>query len=391
MPDLHAKLSPSSSARWMTCPGSVTLIETLADLLGTKDVASDPALKGTALHNIAEQLLLGASIEPEHLKWVDAKGDTQVLTMSDVEECVEPYVDQVEAIEGDLHVEVKVEIAEDVWGTVDACIMAPGKLTIIDLKTGHGKVDAADNTQLLLYALGAFLEYDMLYDFEEIEVCISQGRINHHDSYIYSRDDIYEFEDQVRAATDAIATETDNYVTSDKGCQWCEARSHCPALAKQVHDAASGDFRQMTVDALGDSLREVPMMKAWIKGVEDQVKCHLEKGDTIEGYKMVEGRRTRKWIDQDYAIKYFRNRVNKFQHTLFNFKFMSPAQVEKALKGEGVKIRGKVNMDKIVEFGGGQPTVAPEDDKRDALVYGDKAASDFAGIEDEDDDEDMLL
>jgi hypothetical protein len=378
----HAKLSPSSSSRWMTCPGSVTQIAELAELLGTSDVASDPALKGTKLHEIAEQMLL-CSLEVFDLVWHDAKGKAQKLTQDDIDTCVTPYVEQVQGIEGDLHVELKIKVSDEVWGTVDTVVMSPGKLTIIDLKTGHGKIDAEDNTQLLIYAAGAFLEYDLLYEFDEIEVGISQGRIGHFDSYTYDRDDIINFIEEIEVAVDNVHTMTDKYITSDKGCQWCPARAHCPELAAQVSNDARQDFRGMKIDALGDAMLEIPLMKAWIKGVEDQVKEHLEKGDSVEGFKVVEGRKSRHWIDQDAAVKYFKNRVSKFQHTCYNFKFMSPAQMEKALKGKEVKIRGKVDFTKVVEKSGGSPTVVPEDDKRDALVYGDKAAADFAGCDDD--------
>ncbi|RLD76450.1 MAG: hypothetical protein DRJ15_15325 [Bacteroidetes bacterium] len=279
-----------------------------------------------------------------------------------------------------------MRMAEDCWGTADLVVFGDnGTLYVCDLKTGHGKVDAADNLQLKLYALGALKsDYALMYDIDTIVVAISQGRINHHDSVVYTVEEILAFEEDLLAAIDAIATETDNYIPSDKGCQWCPVRAHCPALAAQVHAAAQSDFKAMTIDALGDAMLEIPLMKSWIKGVEDQTKEHLEKGDPIEGWKMVEGRRTRKWIDQVAAEKYFKNRVGKFQHTCYNMKFMSPAQMEKAIAADGVKIRGTVDFDKVVEWGGGQPTVAKESDKREALVYGDKAASDFATCDDDD-------
>jgi len=107
----------------------------------------------------------------------------------------------------------------------------------------------------------------------------------------------------------------------------------------------------------------------------------VEKGDDLPGWKMVQGRKSRGWGSVEEAEKYFKNRVSKFQHTCFSMKLLSPAQMEKALKGEGVKIRGKVDFDKVVVHGFSAPTVVPESDKREALVYGDQAISDFEDVD----------
>lgn len=47
----HAELSPSSAARWMTCPGSV------AACRGIPDKGSSYADEGTAAHHIAAECL----------------------------------------------------------------------------------------------------------------------------------------------------------------------------------------------------------------------------------------------------------------------------------------------------------------------------------------------
>ena len=49
----HAKLSPSSAERWMSCPGSVALNE------GKDDKGSSYAAEGTAAHELAEKILRG--------------------------------------------------------------------------------------------------------------------------------------------------------------------------------------------------------------------------------------------------------------------------------------------------------------------------------------------
>ena len=63
------------------------------------------------------------------------------------------------------------------FGTGDWIIIADKKLHIIDFKYGMGVlVDAGDNPQIKLYALGALEIYDSLYDIEEVSMTIFQPR-----------------------------------------------------------------------------------------------------------------------------------------------------------------------------------------------------------------------
>ena len=66
----------------------------------------------------------------------------------------------------------------DSYGTIDFLAANNKTLHIIDLKYGLGvKVDATENSQLKIYALGAIQELDCLYDFEKIILTIYQPRI----------------------------------------------------------------------------------------------------------------------------------------------------------------------------------------------------------------------
>ena len=370
----------------MTCPGSVHLGAEALLLFG-EGSGSDPALKGTQMHDIGEKLLQKIDLVQEDMRWCNSKGDIEEITVEEVFDCVQPYVEYVQSLEGDLFVETKVRAHEEVWGTSDAIVINENTMHVVDLKTGFITVDAEDNTQLMLYALGAHKEFGWLYDYHEIEVVISQGRTNHHSTYTYSVQEIETFEEYMIDAIKAVDDCKEGPITegvlkaSEKACQWCNAKTICPALATLVEEETMQDFRQMTLTQLGESMHHIPTIKAWIKGVEDQVKESMEKGDAVMGWKMVQGRTSRKWASEDQAIKYFKNRVSKFLHTCYNQKLKSPAQMEKALKGEDVKIRGIVNFEKVVEYGFSAPTIVPEADKREALVYGDQARADFEGVD----------
>jgi len=376
----------------MTCPGSVKLIDALTVVVDVEAHAGDPAEKGNCMHNIADIMLRGGEIRDEHLVWINADGDYEYITDEEISDCIQPYVDLVlklsEQPGSEMLVEEKVVVLPDlVWGTSDAIIVSDAMLDVVDLKTGYHGVYAKDNPQLKLYALGAHKVHGMMYDYKEVTVHISQGRIRHYDSYTYSVAEIEEFEKEVIQA--AAATRLlDKLVPSEHACRWCPVRAHCPALAHSITVATDAEFASMQMAELGEALAKVPMVKAWISGVEDAAKEALEKGHHVPGFKMVEGRKSRKWIDEKQAEAYFKNRINRFQHNCYNMKLKSPAQMEKTLKTKGVTVRGKVEFDKIVVMGGGAPTIVPDVDKRVALVYGDRAASDFAAISQ--DPEDLL-
>ena len=59
----HARLSPSASKRWLTCPGSVRLIESL-DL---PETFNRYAAEGTVAHEIHELALLAKGVAADHI------------------------------------------------------------------------------------------------------------------------------------------------------------------------------------------------------------------------------------------------------------------------------------------------------------------------------------
>ena len=158
----HSKFSPSASKRWITCPGSISLSE---DVPYSSSYA---AASGTLVHNMVEMLLKG-HLENVSLSdyWLDKKevyDDFEVTVTKDMIKCAETYVHYVETrtqeLEGKLLIEEKLridEISEDCWGTGDAVILGKksNRIAVIDLKSGKFPVEVQDNTQLMIYGLGA--------------------------------------------------------------------------------------------------------------------------------------------------------------------------------------------------------------------------------------------
>ena len=85
MPNKHAMLSASSSARWLACPPSAQLCAALPDTV------TDYALEGTCAHELAEykvQRLLGNSTSnpTENLDFYDAE----------MEDCTDSYAQYID-------------------------------------------------------------------------------------------------------------------------------------------------------------------------------------------------------------------------------------------------------------------------------------------------------
>lgn len=170
----HVLLSASSSHRWLNCPPSARLCE------GYDDKGSDFAAEGTDTHTLYEFKLRTAL-------GMEAKDPTEDLTWynSEMEECANRYVafvmelveeakktcqDPVVLIEQRLDYSKYVE---EGFGTGDCVIIADGTLHIVDYKHGRGVlVEADDNTQMKLYALGALELFDCIYDIDTVSMTI---------------------------------------------------------------------------------------------------------------------------------------------------------------------------------------------------------------------------
>lgn len=379
----HARLAPSAASRWMNCSGSVALSEKAQSLLGP-EVQSVYAASGSALHEAAELVLH----DPETV--VVGQTFNGVLVEEEHLSRFMPYVDYVNGIidkyDADLYIEVKVIFHEDlVWGTADAVICFIDKkgfshLVVVDLKTGSGvKVYAFENYQLLIYAIGAFEQFDFVYDFDYITMVISQPPLDHHSEWRIDNLELIEYQDKIMTAMARVAEFPHAYTAGEDQCRWCRGKALCPALEAEVTRARDMDLSVMTGDNMADALILVPLVKAWIDGVENFSKDYMMEGHAIEGYKVVGGRRSRGWGDVDRAQRYLKARIPKFQHNCFNMKFKSPSQIETMLRG--VEPRREVDMESLAAWKEGNPTIALESDRRDSIGPGSRAAADFGELE----------
>lgn len=397
----HAKLSPSGAHRWMVCPGSVALESGIAD---TGSVYAD---EGTAAHTLAAACLEGARRAETFMGEKITVGERVFVVDRDMADYVQDYVDLVlsEAEGCELLVERRVPIGhitgeERAGGTADAIIIdVPGRrIRIVDLKYGMGvKVEALDNPQLQMYALGAMDEYGVVGEFDEVSMLIHQPRLNHVAEFHVPTAQLEDFRARASRAAEraALAANTPPEDLSDflepgaSQCKWCKAKAKCPALRDDVAEtvgAASvsefSDFLPAEVGAesgdnyLSIAMGKVALVEDWCKAVRAEVERRLLAGEQVTGYKLVEGRRgARKWADEEEAERLLKSYRLK-QDEMYEHKLITPAKAEKLLK-ENPKRWDKLAS--LVAQSMGKPSVAHAADKRSEMTAT-SVAEDFDGL-----------
>ena len=262
--------------------------------------------------------------------------------------------------------EEKVDFSKIVpqgFGTAD-CINVDGDtLTVIDLKTGRGiKVYAQDNEQLMLYAIGALdtLYIDQKCPIKKVKLVVHQNIIDHVDEWVLSVHELDDFGFQANIkALEALDPEIAAFQPSTDTCRFCKAYQdfvfddvvqHFVAVSAQpVIDAD-----KLSNDDIAALLPKLDELDSWSKAVRSVAKDKLNIGEEIKGFKLVQGRASRRWIDESDAIETIIDRGLLGQGEVYTKKAISPAQAEKILKTNYPLIED------LVEKSHGPSRVAPE-------------------------------
>ena len=224
----HSILGPSSAERWLNCPGSV--------LLPGPSPQTEYAAEGSAAHWLSEQV---RNENRPASNWKGAilqVGEYQFKVGKNMIDSVTTFVESVGKLPGAPVIEGRVAYEELVpggFGTLDDARIEDGLCTITDFKHGKGvQVEAKDNSQLKLYGIGVFFQYQWIFHFDKFLLRISQPRLKHFEEFEISLGHLLQWGyDTVRAGAKLCLT-PGAPLKAGSWCKFCKAKLTCSVRAK---------------------------------------------------------------------------------------------------------------------------------------------------------------
>lgn len=376
MPSVHSRLSPSAAKRWLACPGSVNLSATVP-----VPESTESSKEGTTAHWVAERSLVTDTQAAEHIGEICQ--ETQMVVTQEMTDCVQIYLDEVRKYSGMNRIEERVSLENvhaDLAGTCDYVVLDGDILRVFDYKHGKGVfVAAEENPQLMIYAYGAVLKFASLLGVQPWKVCksvsitIVQPRNTDEGPEVRSWSISYValeqwVDDVLREG--AHLTKDSSALNAGDHCKFCPALGICPAAKKRAEELVQVEFSKViTLPApemispkdKGRILEAKKLLTDWLSAVEAAALIDMNEGRDVPGFKLVQKRSNRAWLDDKQAGAALSKviGVEAFEQP----KLISPAQAEKKLKAVG--------QAELVEMLTFKPnngvTIAPESDRRKAV------------------------
>ena len=367
----HALLSASGASRWMKCNPSARLEDMFPDC------SSEYAEEGTLAHEISE-LKLTKYLKTMSLRTFNNKMKklkSHKLYKPEMENYTDVYVDNIKELlmsfdkPGTAEIEKKVDFSEYVpegFGTCDFVTVDNGTLYIRDLKYGRGvPVSAQDNPQLMLYSLGAYLEFSLFNDIENINMGIIQPRLDIVSIFEISADELMKWaENEVKPnAEKAFNGEGDFKIGQ---CTFCRAKALCRArseanMSLETEMKLKGNI--LSNEEMGDILNRARDVVKWVKDIENYCQQAILRGEYVPGWKVVEGRSIRAFSDTEKAMEVLKEK-GVAEELMFERKMLTLTQLEGVV---GKKDFNEYVGDFIIKPKG-KPTLVPESDKRAPYV-----------------------
>lgn len=379
----HAKLSASGASRWATCPGSVQMED------GIPDKESIYAQEGTLAHEMSE-LKLKHYLDPKgfgkrKLNAAIKKLKENELYQAEMESYTDNYVDFIKekalSFPSNPYIEIEKRVDFSRWvdggfGTCDCVLIHGSTLSIIDLKYGKGvPVSAEQNEQLILYALGAYDAFNLIYNLDKIELNIVQPRINNFSTWEISLTELLLWGDYFKVQAEKALGGNGELVPSAKACKFCKARDICTARAENnlsLESEIKLKPNEIPKDKLYEYISRGEDIAKWVADLKAYALDMCLKGEDVKGLKAVAGRTSRSWTNQDEAInKLIEGGID--EAIIYDKVPLTLAKLEKALgKQQFTTLVGD-----MVVTSEGKPTLVFENDKRPAITNTVNATSIF--------------
>lgn len=379
----HAKLSASGASRWATCPGSVQMED------GIPDKESVYAQEGTLAHEMSE-LKLKHYLDPKgfgkrKLNAAIKKLKENELYQAEMDSYTDTYVDFIKekalSFSSNPYIEIEKRVDFSRWvdggfGTCDCVLIHGSTLSIIDLKYGKGvPVSSEQNEQLILYALGAYDAFNLIYNLDKIELNIVQPRINNFSTWEISLTELLLWGDYFKVQAEKALGGNGELVPSAKACKFCKARDICTARAENnlsLESEIKLKPNEIPKDKLYEYISRGEDIAKWVADLKAYALDMCLKGEDVKGLKAVAGRTSRSWTNQDEAInKLIEGGID--EAIIYDKVPLTLAKLEKALgKQQFTALVGD-----LVVTSEGKPTLVFENDKRPAITNTVNATSIF--------------
>jgi len=393
----HAFLGPSAAKIWYNCNGSVVLSKDMPPL-----PPSAHAQEGTKAHNYAEKALR-AFVEEIGAITIDQALEVAGVDNSEDEEMyrhVKNYVSFCVQVRGNFvskhpnaltFIEHKVRFSENIWGSADFCVIGANPETnetsvvIIDLKYGRGEdIKVSGSLQLPTYAACAYMQSKKKVSKAFMYIYQPRTPGKEYCRWVLNKDEIENWCAELLKTEESILAmmEGKKEVTLNAGdlshCRYCRAKVKCPEFKKAIsRDAAlvleKDNYPKIIntpLNTLVEIFKRKKAIEHFLNDVEGYLTYTLEKGFDVPGYKLVAGRRQRRWIKGE------EERIAQELGALgvsepWRQDLITIGQVEKELgKDASEKISGMVSLTPL------KMQIVPEDDKRPGI----DVASEVAGL-----------
>ncbi|ECQ0707887.1 DUF2800 domain-containing protein [Listeria monocytogenes] len=388
MPEIHAKLSASGSSRWLNCTPSIALEAKFPEQKNGGVFAQE----GTLAHSFAELLLQkfnGDVAKAEYARKLNRLKKNSLYDASMIDH-VEVYTTIViekfqEAHAADKNAVLSIEqqldyseYARGGFGTGDAVIVGNGVVEIIDLKYGKGvPVSAKENSQLMLYGLGAYNAFELDYDLHTVRMTIVQPRLDDVTEFEMEVSDLLDWAENVVKPAALLADAGKGELNPGPWCKFCRARSICKARAEANLALTSYDFkdpRLLQPHEIAKVLGQVAELKSWVEDVKSFALKEAEsRGIEFPGWKLVEGRSNRRYADAE-MVQAMLELEGYSEEELLSKKLISLTDMEKLIGKKQVS----AILGDLIEKPAGKPTLVVETDKRQAVKLKSDATDDFA-------------
>lgn len=315
-PIKHALLGASSAARWIACTPSARATEHLPE------ETSKYAEEGTKAHEVCEVVLR------RNLKnWEQGQALMEVVPggvlgkdekSSEIIRAANQYIDFVHLQWGlyihqpEVFIEQEVDVSQWVpggFGTCDCLLIGDGILHIIDFKYGQGvPVNPEHNPQLMYYALGAYALFEGIEEVSTVRLSIVQPRMQEEpQTWEISLPDLLTWAREVLQPAAELAWKGEGVYHPGGHCRFCKAYPSCRAWQKQYGPLAGfepyPEPATLSDEELGEWLQKLEGLAVYARDLEEYAQQALMEGRALPGWKLVQGRSTRKWTDQDAAFR----------------------------------------------------------------------------------------